>query len=132
MSTMIFVNFPVKNVADATDFYEKLGFTKNDDFSSVDASCMVWDENFYIMLLEPSFYQQFLKDKKIADTHKENAALICFSMESADAVKEFGRLAKENGGDAYHIDMGMPEEQMYGLEVSDIDGNMLEPMWMKQ
>ncbi len=23
MSTMIFVNFPVKNVADATNFYEK-------------------------------------------------------------------------------------------------------------
>ncbi|WP_368655133.1 hypothetical protein AB4Y30_08970 [Ornithinibacillus sp. 4-3] len=132
MATMIFVNFPVKNVADATNFYEKLGFTKNNDFSDTHASCMVWDDNFYIMLLEHAFYQQFLKDKKIADTQKENAALICFSMENAEAVKEFGRLAKENGGDAYHIDMGIPEEQMYGLEVSDIDGNMLEPMWMKQ
>ncbi|WP_066194383.1 MULTISPECIES: VOC family protein [Gracilibacillus] len=132
MSTMIFVNFPVKNVAEATNFYEKLGFTKNDHFSSDHASSMVWDDHFYIMLLQHSFYQQFLRDKKIADTQKENAALICFSLESAEAVKEFGRVAKANGGDAYHIDTEIPEEQMYGLEVSDMDGNMLEPMWMKQ
>ena len=27
--------------------------------------------------------------------------------------------------------MGIPEEQMYGLEVQDLDGNSLEPVWMK-
>jgi len=27
--------------------------------------------------------------------------------------------------------MGIPEEEMYSLEVQDPDGNTLEPMWMK-
>ncbi|MGC3418108.1 glyoxalase, partial [Enterococcus faecalis] len=27
--------------------------------------------------------------------------------------------------------MGIPEVQMYGLEVHDLDGNSLEPVWMK-
>ncbi|MGH2335297.1 VOC family protein, partial [Enterococcus faecalis] len=25
----------------------------------------------------------------------------------------------------------IPEEQMYGLEVQDLDGNSLDPVWMK-
>lgn len=41
MSTMVFVNFPVKDVAIATDFYEKLGFKKNEEFSTEQTSSMV-------------------------------------------------------------------------------------------
>ncbi|MGL4644400.1 MAG: VOC family protein, partial [Vagococcus fluvialis] len=51
MSTMVFVNFPVKDVKASTRFYEALGFSLNPDFSNEDTSCMVWDENFFIMLL---------------------------------------------------------------------------------
>lgn len=68
MSTMVFVNFPVKDVAAATDFYEKLGFKKNEEFSTEQTSSMVWDDNFWIMLLDYSFYQLFIKDRTIADT----------------------------------------------------------------
>ncbi len=130
MSTMVFVNFPVKDVAASTAFYEKLGFTKNEEFSSENTSSMVWDEHFWIMLLDHPFYQLFIKERTIADTKTQSAALIAFGMESAEAVKEFGRIAEENGGTAYHIEMGIPEDQMYGLEVQDLDGNMLEPTWM--
>ena len=130
MSTMVFVNFPVKDVAASTAFYEKLGFTKNEEFSSENTSSMVWDEHFWIMLLDHPFYQLFIKESTIADTKTQSAALIAFGMESAEAVKEFGRIAEENGGTAYHIEMGIPEDQMYGLEVQDLDGNMLEPTWM--
>lgn len=51
-------------------------------------------------------------------------------MESADAVKKFAETAKANGGDFYTVDMGIPEDQMFGLEVEDPDGNILEPNWM--
>lgn len=130
MSTMVFVNFPVKNVKDATGFYEKLGFKRNKEFSNEQSSAMVWDDHFWIMLLDYSFYQVFIKDRRIADTQKKSAALIAFSLESAEKVKEFGKIAEENGGTVYHVDMGIPEDQMYGLEVQDLDGNMLEPSWM--
>lgn len=131
MSTMVFVNFPVKDVAAATDFYEKLGFKKNEEFSTEQTSSMVWDDNFWIMLLDYSFYQLFIKDRTIADTTTQSGALIAFSLNSAEEVKNFGEIAEENGGTVYKVDMGIPEEQMYGLEVLDLDGNALEPTWMQ-
>ena len=44
----------------------------------------------------------------------------------------FGEKAKDNGGYVYQIETGISEEYMYGLEVQDLDGNTLEPMWMAQ
>lgn len=130
MATMVFVNFPVTDVQRSTEFYEKLGFTKNEEFSTAETSSMVWDDHFWIMLLNHDFYSKFIKDKIIPDTKKVSGALIAFSLESADAVKKFGETAKANGGDFYKVDMGIPEDQMFGLEVLDPDGNSLEPTWM--
>lgn len=130
MSTMVFVNFPVADVQRSTAFYEKLGFTKNEQFSTAEASSMVWDDHFWIMVLSHEFYSKFIKDKTIADANKTSGVLVSFSMESADAVRKFGETAKANGGDFYKVDMGIPEDQMFGLEVLDPDGNTLEPTWM--
>lgn len=128
--SMVFVNFPVSDLSHSTAFYEKLGFKRNEDYSNDVASAMVWDEHFFIMLLTHDFYSKFIGERTIADTQKTSGALIAFSMPSAEAVKEFGPIAKENGGNAYHVDMGIPEDQMYGLEVQDPDGNTLEPNWI--
>ncbi|MBM7687706.1 glyoxalase [Enterococcus ureilyticus] len=131
MATMVFVNFPVTDVKRSTEFYEKLGFKKNQDFSTDETSSMVWDDNFWIMLLNHAFYSKFIKDKTIADTKTTSATLIAFSLDSAEAVKKFGETAKANGGDFYKVDMGISEDQMFGLEVQDPDGNSLEPTWMQ-
>ncbi|WP_041556091.1 VOC family protein [Carnobacterium sp. 17-4] len=130
MSTMVFVNFPVSDLNRSTAFYEKLGFTKNNEFSSNEAAAMVWDDNFWIMLLNHEFYSRFLKDKTIANTQITSSALITFSLESADAVKKIAETAKANGGDFHKVEMGMSEDQMFLLEVQDPDGNTLEPSWM--
>lgn len=130
MATMVFVNFPVSDLKRSTAFYEKLGFTQNKEFSTDEAVSMVWDDHFWIMLLNHEFYSRFIKDKTIADTQTTSSALIAFSMESASAVKKFAEAAKTNGGDFYKVDMGIPEDQMFGLEVEDPDGNILEPNWM--
>ena len=77
-------------------------------------------------------YQTFIGDKTIADTHKVSGALAAFTLPSADAVKEFGKLANENGGQSLHLENGIPEDIMYGRtsEVQDPDGNCLEPVRM--
>lgn len=130
MPTMVFVNYPVKDVKKATAFYEAVGFKKNVDFSNDNTSAMMWDDNFWIMILEHEFYQKFIGSKTIADTQKVSGALTAFSLESAQAVKDFGEKARQAGGTVYSVDMGIPEEMMYGLEVLDLDGNSLEPSWM--
>lgn len=131
MNSMVFVNFPVEDVDKSVAFYEKLGFKKNEEFSTVEASAVVWDDTFWIMLLSHVFYKKFLKDKEIADNKKTSGALISFSVANADEVKKFANTAKENGGSYHEVDMGMSEEEMFSLEVQDLDGNTLEPVWMK-
>ncbi|MGL9731119.1 VOC family protein [Enterococcus sp. DIV0756] len=130
MATMVFINYPVKDVQTSTEFYEKLGFKKNAEFSNEQTSSMVWDETFWIMLLEYDFYNLFLKNKRIADTKSESGALTAFSVESPAAVRKIAEAAKANGGDYFSVDMGMPEDQMFSLEVTDLDGNQFEPVWM--
>ncbi len=131
LSTTVFVNFPVKDVQASTEFYEKLGFKKNQEFSDEHASSMVWDDAFSIMVLDHEFYRQFLRNKEITDTTSQSGVLTAFLVENADVVKKIAEAAKANGGDYFSVDMGIPEEQMFSLEVLDPDGNQLEPIWMK-
>ena len=93
---------------------------------------MVWDDHFWIMLLEYDFYNLFLKNKKIADTKSQSGTLTAFSVESPAAVKKIAEAAKVNGGDYFSVDMGIPEDQMFSLEVMDLDGNQFEPVWMAE
>ncbi|MDT2822629.1 glyoxalase [Enterococcus devriesei] len=130
MATMVFVNYPVKDVQASTEFYEKLVFKKNEDFSNEQSSSMVWDDNFWIMLLEYDFYNLFLKGKKIADTRTQSGTLTAFSVESPAVVKKIAEAAKANGGSYHSVEMDMQEDQMFSLEVVDLDGNQFEPVWM--
>ena len=130
MPTMVFVNFPVTQLDRSIHFYTSLGFKQNLEFSNDQSAAMMWDDNFWIMLLTHEFYSKFIGSRAIANTQTHSGALIAFSLESANAVKEFGKLAESNGGTVYQVDMGIPESVMFGLEVQDPDGNMLEPSWM--
>src|SRR5688572_30137541 len=51
MAKMIFVNLPVSDLARATAFYQAIGAVKNDQFCDDTASCMVFSETIYAMLL---------------------------------------------------------------------------------
>ena len=131
MSTIVFTNFPVKDLSASTEFYEKLGFKKDESMSTETASTMIWDDTFWIMLMKHELYQLFLKNKKIADAQTVSGVLTSFTVENPAAVRKFAELAKANGGDYFSVDMDIPEEEMFSLEVVDLDGNQLEPVWMR-
>lgn len=130
MAKQIFVNLPVSDVAKATAFYEALGFMKNPDFSDEKASSMMWTDDIMIMILNKEFYAKFIGDKTVADAHTTSGVIIALSLDSKEAVQKFADTAKANGGNYYKVDMGAPEEMMFGYEVEDPDGNHLEPVWM--
>ncbi len=130
MSKQIYVNLPVSDLAGSTAFYEALGFKKNPVFSNDQASGMMWSDDIVVMLLKHDFYKKFLRGKDIADTAKTNGVLLALSLDSKEAVQRFADAAKQNGGDYYQVDMGVPADQMFGYEVVDLDGHGWEPIWM--
>lgn len=130
MAKQVFINLPVADLTKSTAFYEALGFTKNPNFSSETASSMMWSDEIVFMLLTQDFAKTFLPNTEIADAKKHTETLIALSLDSKEAVSQFAATAKENGGNFYKIENGISEDMMYGLEVTDPDGHILEPVWM--
>jgi predicted lactoylglutathione lyase len=75
MAKLIFVNLPVSDLARATAFYQAIGATRNPQFSDNTASCMVFSDTIYAMLLTHDKFRQFTP-KTIADAKTSSEVLI--------------------------------------------------------
>ena len=128
MPRMIFVNLPVADLKRATAFYEAIGATRNPQFSDDTASCMVFSETIYAMLLTHEKYAQFTS-KKIVDARTSSEVLIALSAESREDVDDMVRKAKAGGG---ALDPTPTQDYgfMYGRSFEDPDGHIWEVMWM--
>jgi predicted lactoylglutathione lyase len=51
VTTKIFVNLPVKNLNKTIEFFTKLGFKFNPQFTDENATCMIVGEDIFVMLL---------------------------------------------------------------------------------
>ena len=51
MPQKIFVNLPVRDLKKSMDFFGKLGFTFNAQFTDETAACMTISEDIFVMLL---------------------------------------------------------------------------------
>jgi uncharacterized protein len=126
-ATRIFVNLPVKDLAKSKDFFAKLGFGFNGQFTDETAACMVVSEDIYVMLLTHDKFKQFTP-KEISDATKSSEVLVCLSCESRAKVDDLVRKAVAAGGTTYAAakDHGF----MYGHGFQDPDGHIWELMWM--
>ena len=127
MATKIFVNLPVKNLSKSIEFFTRLGYTFNPQFTDETATCMIVSEDIYIMLLTEEKFKMFTK-KEIADATQSTEAIICLSADSREKVDEMINKALEAGGTT-------PNEKqengfMYGWGYQDLDGHLWEVMWM--
>ena len=128
MPKMIFVNLPVTDLAKSTAFYEAIGAAKNPAFSDDTASCMVFSDTIFAMLLTHDKYREFTT-KKIADAREVSEVLICISADSRDDVDALVKRAGDAGGKLDPTptqDFGI----MYGRSFEDPDGHIWEVMWM--
>ena len=100
MSTKIFVNLPVKDLDRSVDFFSKLGYTFNSQYTDENATCMIVTEDIFVMLLIEKFFKTFIPNE-IADTTKNTESIICLSAESRQAVDEMVKKAIEAGATIY-------------------------------
>jgi uncharacterized protein len=128
MSTQIFVNLPVKDLDRSKEFFAKLGFSFNAQFTDENAACMVVSESIYIMLLTRKFFQSFIPTE-ICDATKSTEVLVCLSCESRAEVDEMIRKAIAAGGKTYKD----PQDHgfMYQHGFQDLDGHIWEIVFME-
>lgn len=125
---MIFVNLPVRNVAASTAFYEAIGATREPRFSDESASMMQFSDTIAFMLLSHERFAHFTS-KTIIDAKTHVQTLIALSAESRDGVDDMVAKAAAASGrpDPNPVqDYGF----MYGRSFEDLDGHIIEVMWM--
>jgi predicted lactoylglutathione lyase len=128
MATQIYVNLPVKSLKRAVDFFTGLGFTFNQEFTDDNATCMIIDENIYVMLLVETFFQGFTP-KAICDAHRSTEVLVCLSCDSREAVNSMVEKAIAGGGKTPNLPKDHGFMYQHGFE--DLDGHLWELVYME-
>ncbi|HEY0015085.1 MAG TPA: VOC family protein [Longimicrobium sp.] len=126
-SRSIFVNLAVKDLDRSVDFFTKLGFRFNAQFTDESATCMVISDHAYVMLLVHDRFKDFTK-KQIVDSTTHTEVLVALSAESREAVDAMVNAALAAGGSPAND----PQDHgfMYGWSFQDPDGHIWEVMWM--
>ncbi|MGH7825216.1 MAG: VOC family protein [Candidatus Binatia bacterium] len=128
MATKIFVNLPVKNLNKSIEFFTKLGFSFNQQFTDETATCMIVTDDIFVMLLTEEKFKTFTPNE-ICDAKKYTEALVCLSLEGRAKVDEMVRKAVAAGGATYNE----PQDHgfMYGHGFQDLDGHIWELIYME-
>ncbi|MFE2169216.1 VOC family protein [Streptomyces sp. NPDC059447] len=124
---MIFVNLPVKDLDAAKDFWAKLGYSTNPQFTDENAACLVISDTIFAMLLTEAHFKTFAT-KPIADAGSVTEVMVALSAESREKVDEIVDAALAAGGTEPRpaMDMGF----MYGRAFEDLDNHVWELVWM--
>jgi uncharacterized protein len=127
MVKQIFVNLPVKNLPASIEFFTKLGFTFNAQFTDTSSTCMVMSETIYAMLLSEEKFKTFAP-QPISDAKKTTEVLIALALENREQVTDMVAKAVAAGGNTYNE----PQDHgfMYQHGFQDLDGHIWEVFFM--
>ncbi|MEC0259558.1 VOC family protein [Paenibacillus lautus] len=128
-SDNIFVNLPVKDLERTKDFFSKIGFEFNAQFTDKNAACLVIGDNIFAMLLTEDYFKTFTK-KDLSNAANTTEVILALSAESREHVDEIVNAALSSGGSPSNdpVDHGF----MYGWSFQDPDGHLWEVMYMDQ
>jgi uncharacterized protein len=129
MDKQIYISLPVSDLVKSTEFYKKLGFTKQEDWSmDGQVACMLWSDAIYVMLTAKEHYQTYINGRVIVDAKKCSQALLSLTLGSREEVDAIVNVANENGGSSYPFHSGM--DFMYNIMIEDLDGHVWETVYM--
>ena len=128
MATKIFVNLAVNDLKKSLEFFTKLGFKFNPQFTDETAACMMVGEDIFVMLLTRDKFKTFTP-KEICDATKSTEVLVCLSAESRAKVDDMVHTAVAAGGTTYND----PQDHgfMYGHGFQDLDGHIWEIIYLE-
>ncbi len=128
MSRKIFVNLPVKDLNRSIEFFTKLGYSFNPDFTDETATCMVVSDDIFVMLLTEAKFKTFTPNP-VCDATKQSEVLVCLSVDSREALDTMVQTAIASGATTFKE----PQDHgfMYFHSFQDLDGHIWELMFME-
>ena len=123
----LFVNLAVRDLKKSIEFFTKLGFGFNPQFTDDNAACMIVSDEAFVMLLVEPFFKGFTR-KEICDTTTHTEGMFALSCDSRAEVDEVVDKAIAAGGK--HAMDRMDHGFMYGWSFYDLDGHHWDVMWM--
>lgn len=127
MSREVFINLPVKSLERSVEFYTKIGFSFNKDFTDENATMMIVNDKASVMLLTENFFQSFTK-KPIEDAEKSPEVIVALSVDSKEEVDNQAAKIEKAGG--IIVDRFTEPAEMYGIRFEDPDAHLWEIFYM--
>ena len=118
---MTFINLPVKDLTATTEFFAKLGFSFDPQFTDENATRMIISDDTSAMLVVEPFFQGFIAPQGIADTSKDREVIVGLSAESKQEVDERVDKALAAGGQS--LGGAQDDGVMYMRGFRDLDGH---------
>lgn len=127
MKTAIYLNLPVADLKKSMDFYTKIGFTNNPDFTDDKAAAMVLSDEIGLMLLSHDRFADFTS-KQIADLSSSTSAIYAIQVNSIEEMNQIADAAMANGGRIFNEpqDNGFMQQRSF----QDPDGHLWEAFFM--
>ena len=128
MSRMTFINLPVRDLAKATAFFTKLGFSFDAVFTDENATRMIISDDASVMLVTEPFFKGFIDPQDIADTSKSREVIVGLSAEGREQVDDLTDKALAAGAEV----LGDAEDDgfMYMRGFRDLDGHQWSFIYM--
>jgi len=120
---------PVKDVAAAREFYPKMGFGINEQFSNDQNAVVIIDEGNMLMLVAEDFFKQNT-GRDVADTTKVSEVSLAIQVANREEVDKMFETAIAASGKQAGETVEEAEYGMYSRGVTDLDGHKLDILCM--
>lgn len=129
MTKEVWINLPVKDIKQTKEFFEKIGFTPNEQYSNAEmAGFKVGEKEMTVMFIAEKRFEELARIK-ISDSAKGAEVLISFDAESREEVDETASRVFDAGGTIFS-EPAQVEGWMYGFGFSDPDGHRWNMLFM--
>ena len=120
---------PIKDLNKTVEFFTKLGFTFNPQFTDENSTCMIVSNDIFVMLLVEKFFKTFTK-KEISDVSKNTEVIVALSTQSREEVDQM--MEKVIGAGGREARDPQDHGWMYGRSFEDINGHLWEIFYMDE
>jgi predicted lactoylglutathione lyase len=125
---MTFINLPVKDLARTTEFFTKIGFSFDEQFTDGNGTRMIISDDTSAMLVVEPFFKGFISPQDVADTSRSREVIVGLSADSRDEVDDRVDRAVAAGAEV----LGDPQDDgfMYMQGFRDLDGHQWSFIYM--